>query len=232
MYPIFNHRVKQKQNLLLVLVFVPTLLTLKINISRKPGECEVFTLSSGVWRNIFSKLRSDLIFHYHTVVIDRFIYWFADCNDGLHMIISFDLSSEEFDEIYLPDKFARGYFEEFYPLNQLRESLVVLTCKRKVEKQVFKVWIMMENRSFTKLFTIRVPDGLVNKILGFRKNGQVIMEMITENDDDNHDDDDEKSYGLVVYEPCSEQINNLGIYGRHFLIFLNSYTDSLLLLDR
>lgn len=204
----------------------------KINDSRKLGEAEVFSLSSGVWRSVVSKLRNGLVFYNHPVVINRFIYWFVNFIDGFqsfHMIVSFDLTSVEFGEINLLVKLARGYYKDHYPLFKLRENLVVITLKVKGEKLVFKLWMMTDNgvsKSFTKLFTVRVQKRLVSHVLGFRKNNQVIMDSVTGNDDG-----DEISNGLVFYDPSSEQINNNGICGTCFQL-VNSYTESLLLLDR
>ncbi|KAI3745882.1 hypothetical protein L6452_08293 [Arctium lappa] len=38
-------------------------------------------------------------------------------------------------------------------------------------------------------------------------------------------------YALVVYEPCSEHIRDLGIRGNRFSFFGSFYTESLLLLN-
>ncbi|KAJ0567188.1 hypothetical protein HanIR_Chr06g0281931 [Helianthus annuus] len=60
----------------------------------------------------------------------------------------------------------------------------------------------------------------VDSMIGFRKNGQPIM-------------DHSKTRGfdgeLEVYEPCSKRINGLEIYGWAFM--MTFYTESLLLLN-
>ncbi|KAJ0906713.1 hypothetical protein HanRHA438_Chr07g0290431 [Helianthus annuus] len=72
--------------------------------------------------------------------------------------------------------------------------------------------------SFTKLFTVK--NGGVNSMIGFRKNGQLIMDRTKTHGYDG---------GLEVYDLCSERINGLGIYGSVFR--MSSYTESLLLLN-
>ena len=43
--------------------------------------------------------------------------------------------------------------------------------------------------------------------------------------------DSDTPCALVVYEPCSEHIKELGICGYRFSLYASSYTESLLLLD-
>ncbi|GJY03346.1 hypothetical protein Tco_0369286 [Tanacetum coccineum] len=43
--------------------------------------------------------------------------------------------------------------------------------------------------------------------------------------------DDEELAALEVYDPCSERISNLGIYGKKGSFFMDSYKETLLLLD-
>ncbi|KAJ0555457.1 hypothetical protein HanIR_Chr07g0302271 [Helianthus annuus] len=71
--------------------------------------------------------------------------------------------------------------------------------------------------SFTKLFTVN--DVQVNSMIGFRKNGQPIMDRTK-----THGYDGE----LEVYDLCSERINVLGIYGSLFrknsIISINGFS--------
>nr|GEV69008.1 cinnamoyl-CoA reductase 2-like [Tanacetum cinerariifolium] len=68
---------------------------------------------------------------------------------------------------------------------------------------------MEHDGSFTKLFIINTPDNLIRNILGFRKNGELVME--TEKD---FEIGSENGSALEVYESCSKCIKNLGIYGK------------------
>ncbi|GJW98385.1 hypothetical protein Tco_0180193 [Tanacetum coccineum] len=78
---------------------------------------------------------------------------------------------------------------------------------------------MEHDSSFRKLFSI---GARVNKILGFMESGEPIL-------------DCGNNYGqlttLVVYDPRSQQTKNLGISGEGRSFFMDSYNESLLLLD-
>ncbi|KAI3776471.1 hypothetical protein L1987_46256 [Smallanthus sonchifolius] len=95
------------------------------------------------------------------VVIDGFLYWLATdriitSDDGFmyyNLIISFDMISEEFREVNLPNSLAH---QSDYKLSisKLRESLVVLERG----EEATSVWMMEDGvpKSFTKLFTFNV----------------------------------------------------------------------------
>ncbi|GJX21740.1 F-box/LRR-repeat protein-like protein [Tanacetum coccineum] len=112
--------------------------------------------------------------------------------------------------------------------------------------------------SFTKLFNIKIPDSSSTMtLLGFRKSGQPIMETGKKDQDFaeefaqvNAEDfggfDEAKEFAesvefcdggaeefgaLEVYEPCSEQINDLGIKGEQGSLFMSPYKETLLLAD-
>ncbi|KAJ0555274.1 putative F-box domain-containing protein [Helianthus annuus] len=148
-----------------------------------PWQVEVYTLSSGTWGSIPTtnqpsdsiKLRLD------QVVINGFIYWLAIGNinismmtmefEGYNLIVSFDMASEKFMEISLPDTLARAPNCSL-SISKLKEYLVVVEMVREAEKRVYGIWMMEHGvpNSFTKLFTINSPDASIRAVLGFRKN--------------------------------------------------------------
>ncbi|KAJ0555264.1 putative F-box domain-containing protein [Helianthus annuus] len=193
---------------------------------------EVFTLSSGsgsgsgAWRSIPMNLPHKLYVFPHTpIVIDGVMHWaaydhFVQTDDVLHRrIISFDLTSEEFGEVDLPDGLARLARSRSLNISKLNQSLVVLDYHSSGDGAVCDVWMMLQNgvpkSSFTKLFTLKVRP---NSIIGFRKNGLPIMCQPHRLDGE-----------LQVYEPGSEHMIGLGIYG--WVFNMASYTESLLLLN-
>ncbi|KAI3725455.1 hypothetical protein L1987_65243 [Smallanthus sonchifolius] len=205
------------------------------SITHIPWQVEVFTLSTGAWRSPYgSNLpRKSIIFcRLQVVVIDRFLYWHATDTitmDGgfrsYHLIISFDMTSEEFGEINFPDSLVHNQSGYTLSISKLRESLVVLEYS--VEANVASVWIMGDGvlKSFTKLFTINVnaPNAFAR---GFRKSGEPIIEIV-------------KCYhgwfhvtSLVVFEPYSKHINHLGISGFACPSCVYPYMETLLLLDQ
>ncbi|GKD32594.1 putative F-box domain-containing protein [Tanacetum coccineum] len=95
------------------------------------------------------------------------------------------------------------------------------------------VWMMdFATKSFSKMFTVKVPGQLLyNGVLGFRKNGEVIIKA-----------KDDNKYGLAAYEPSSGRVKGIqihggikeyGNYGKYgTLVKVTPYMESLLLLDQ
>ncbi|MFS8006088.1 putative F-box domain-containing protein [Helianthus anomalus] len=181
------------------------------------SKAEVFTLSSRAWRSVpmnLSQYSSKCL--YKQVVIDGVIHWVAtNLITNNKMIISFDLTSEEFGEVDLPDSLAGS---RSLDISKLNESLHVLDYRGDA---VCYVWMMSKSdiskSSFTKLFSVKVPSF---SIIGFRNNGQLIMHQMHFHI---------RYRELEVYEPESKHKNGLGIYGSGFS--MASYTESLLLLN-
>ncbi|GKA83669.1 probable galacturonosyltransferase 7 isoform X2 [Tanacetum coccineum] len=196
-----------------------------------PWHVEVFRLSSGVWNVIPSDNLPRQTVSLKTlthVVIDKFIYWGAwektnaDHGESTlnHMVVSFDLVTEEFKVVNLRDTLTNKLFSGV-SISKLRGSLVV--CGYIVADEAFcSVWVMENNSSFRKLFTIGAPVYL-DKILGFKKNGEIIFKTRNEAE--------RLRAVLDVYDPRSQQIKNLGISGVDVSFFMGSYKESLLLLD-
>ncbi|KAJ0551533.1 putative F-box domain-containing protein [Helianthus annuus] len=201
-----------------------------VKITRINGwaDIEVFTLSTGAWRRLCSNLPRKSIRIENCelgVAVNGLLYWLAmdaDSAEYDNLIISYDMTSEEFREINLPHSI------EFPYINKLRESLVVL----EQDDPVIIVWMMEDGvtKSFTKLFAVNVyiPHPVFTKVVGFRKTGEPIIYI------------EEYNYGvgngiaerLVVYEPYTKRINTLGISERMSLGYVHSYMESLLLLDQ
>nr|GEY24637.1 hypothetical protein [Tanacetum cinerariifolium] len=135
-----------------------------------------------------------------------------------HLIMSFDLTSEEFTEVYLPQNLASSKTDVY--ISKLNESLVVL---EKNHASNANVLIMQDGdpKSFTHIFTINTPITSIRDVAGFRKNGEPLIvkkKGFKENE-------------LIVYEPNSKQINYTGIAGPFYEFFVAPYTQTLLLLD-
>jgi F-box interacting protein len=187
-------------------------------------KVEVFTLSSGVWRSISMNMQLPLkriTFNHNQVVVDGAIHWIAyDSLTGLFdMIVSFDSTSEEFEQLDLPDSLAH----ENLGIYKFKESLAVVDWDE--FEMVCDVWMMIKNgdlkSSFAKLFTVSCEDY---HIIGFRKNGQLVREHISE--------DDDSLTTLEVYDPSTKHISDLGICETYASFFrMPSYTESLLLLN-
>ncbi|GJV65095.1 probable galacturonosyltransferase 7 isoform X2 [Tanacetum coccineum] len=155
---------------------------------------EVFTLSSGVWNVIPSGN-----------LPRRPIQPNSSTNVEFKVV---DLSDNLTNELFLRVSFSK-----------LRGSLVVLGFIKVDEALCYGVWVMENDSSFRKLFTIGAP---ANKILGFRKNGEPIFE---------NEKESSPFTTLDVYDPCSQQMKNLRISRVVRSFFMGSYKESLLFLD-
>ncbi|GKD02210.1 putative F-box domain-containing protein [Tanacetum coccineum] len=207
-------------------------------LNKRDPIFEVFTLSTNAWRRLSKNLPRERIYftgnHFtgNQVAIDRFMYWIAyekiymDVGNRSwykrNLIVSFDMTSEEFTEVNLPGSLDVDPASNFNLYN-IGESLVVVHFKKEAGKRVHSVWKMMEHgasKSLTKLYTINTTDG-INHVHGFRKSGEPIAE--TKN---NHQKD------LFAYELDSKHLNYIGIFGNQYLFRVSSYFETLLLLDQ
>ncbi|KAJ0781551.1 putative F-box associated interaction domain-containing protein [Helianthus annuus] len=194
----------------------------------------VFTLSTGAWRrshNNPSRKSIRLSGLGSQVVVNGFLNWLATDTvvntDGgfgsYNPIVSFDMTSEEFREVNLPQSLAHRPRYKL-SISKLIESLVVLEHGVEANNSIFGVWMMEDGvpNSFTKLFTFNVNTPHAS-VRGFKKTGEPIIEII----------DNDHRRQLVVYEPCSKRINNhnIGFDAVNFSFFGYPYVDTLLLLD-
>ncbi|KAK1413556.1 hypothetical protein QVD17_35331 [Tagetes erecta] len=193
-----------------------------------PWQVEVFTLSTGAWRRPCNNLpRKSIRFSCDSEVVDGVLYWFADdvepgfsiCN----LIMSFDLTTEEFKEVKLPDSLARP--DKKLLISKRRECLIVLDYDEdEDELDVYDVWMMEDgiSNSFTKLFSVNGEMYPLASIHGFRKSGEPVFK-VSEGD---------KCGEVVVYEPYSEHFDELGIYVGRRAITVSPYVETLLLHDK
>ncbi|KAJ0451482.1 putative F-box associated interaction domain-containing protein [Helianthus annuus] len=196
----------------------PKILKITHTTSLSPWQIEVFTLSTRAWRSLSSgNFPRKSICISCQVVVDGCLYWLARDSitvDGTittyDLIISFDLTSEDFGEVNLPFRLADPHCN--LVMYKLRESLVVIKFSQKVHKQAHHVWMLEKDdvtKSFIKLYTItsHPPDVSIAYVRGFRKTGEPLTEVVLHSG---------STRILAAYEPYSKSITNLGINGRHF----------------
>ncbi|KAI3518048.1 hypothetical protein L1887_06399 [Cichorium endivia] len=208
-----------------------TLLFEKTSMASVPSVIEVFTSSSGSWKNFSSNLPNNSIkIRWPQVVIDRFIYWCASGNivaaDGgvsrKNRILSFDMTNQEFGVVDLPESLLYQSDLNMF-ISKVRESLAVLEYGPNIMKRNCTVWVLDHDvpNLFTKLFTINTPYSSINT-LAFTKSGEAIVEA---------KDYYKEAAALVVYQPCSGHVNHIGHNANSGLFFVGSYMETLLLLD-
>ena len=217
---------------------------LNISIEYRPGKnntftdttwrVDIFRLSSGAWKSLSINLprRTVVLAENYDqdnaqAVIDRFIYWLAfDRISRSNLIISFDMISEIFTEIRLPDNLAVNHnLHNELSLRKFNGSLVVLEdIYHYFDVPEYGVW-MMENgdlKSFIKLYTITAKE--IVDVFGFRKSGEVLIEAAKRFSS-------EEDSELLVYDPKSEHVDFTGISAKESSFFVSAYTETLLLLD-
>ncbi|XP_071735679.1 putative F-box protein At5g62660 [Rutidosis leptorrhynchoides] len=171
-----------------------------------PSQVEVFNLSSGSWRSLSMNVpRQSIKLSWKQVCIDNFIYWLAiditfegQTMQKKNLILSFDMTSEDFTEIDPPNN--QAYLDGFLDISKVRTSLLVLESKY-AELGNYCVWRMEHGipNSFTKLFVINSPSESL-RVHDFRKTGEPIIRMVDKNDEQS---------AVCVYNPESEEISDI-----------------------
>lgn len=198
---------------------------------------KVSTLGCGGWRSISVNLDlpNSPTFKPDQVVIDGVIYWVVYNGTLRNMIISFDLESEEFGEVELPNGLARPRIE--LTVFKRKDSLAMVTYD--FPALDLDVWMMrkIDGAKYlcTKVYTYKwaAMDNMAG-IMGFRKNGEPIRQRVYYTDDDINEDDDGIGTRLEAYEPYAERITKLGVGSEEgcYLFTVTSYTESLFLLNQ
>ncbi|KAK1426184.1 hypothetical protein QVD17_14853 [Tagetes erecta] len=150
---------------------------------KRISHVEVFTLSTRTWRSSYSNLPPKFIYYLDPAVdVDGFLYWQADdMIASTNVIISFDLTSEEFRQVNLPDKLAREDCH-LVSTSKIRECLVVSHHDVEGDDFVISVWLMEGGleKSFSKLYSVNVSATRHTGVRGFRRNGEPIIDVVKE----------------------------------------------------
>ncbi|XP_059661225.1 F-box/kelch-repeat protein At3g06240-like isoform X1 [Cornus florida] len=186
-------------------------------------EVDVYELSTGVWRSSGSAAPPYYtnMGHWSHVFVNGASHWVAfepGVEQNRNLILSFDMGSEVFIEMILPDSVA-NVCKLNLSIALFGESLSLFHYDDNIwsTDKSCCIWVMKEygvEGSWTKLFTVDL--GGINKVLGFRKTGEVLVE---------------KSDGeLVSYDPKSEDEVEIGICSYKSSLHLDTYMESLVLL--
>ncbi|GKC85748.1 putative pentatricopeptide repeat-containing protein [Tanacetum coccineum] len=190
----------------------PKLVKVSVDEITSMWVVEVFTLSTRVWKTVYmgAPFKSCGLTWFH-VFVNGVIYFrgygdvYLDQGNIYNLVISFDLKSEKFGEVCLPQRLVRT---RDLNVTKVDESLGFLEYYNEGGMTVCGVWKREDgaNKMFTKIYTIKVEGKSVyDSVVGFRNNGEVVMEL---------DDDNYKESRIEVYEPLSGHINDVGINGK------------------
>ncbi|XP_059629888.1 F-box protein At3g07870-like [Cornus florida] len=142
-------------------------------------EVDIFSLSTGTWRNITHLGPPHTIYDRSPqAYLKGAAHWLAydrkSMNNLQHLIVSFHMGDEEFGEIMAPgcifyDKGGNVRVAEF------RESLSLIVGRW--DKGTCCIWVMKEygmSESWTNLFNIDVSGESINCLVGFTGKGGVL----------------------------------------------------------
>ncbi|CAL5336273.1 unnamed protein product [Camellia sinensis] len=179
-------------------------------------------LSIGTWRTVNTIAPSyNLMECVSHAFVNRACHWigFEAMTKEIrrYLILSFNISTEVFREIKLPDCVS-NVFRLIASVAVYEESICLFHYDRDwgYPSKNCDIWVMKEYgvvESWTKLFTI---DFGISKAVGFRKNGEFLAE--------------DKEGKLVTYDFKIRQIVYLGIHGLKQSFHLENYMESLVLL--
>ncbi|XP_050212205.1 putative F-box protein At3g17490 [Mercurialis annua] len=167
---------------------------------------ELFELGSNVWRTITFKSLNYLVVGCSCAYLNGITHWFAQLYNGIAiktMITSFDLSSEAFEDIMLPNALAKLTNHLSLSLTVYRQSLAVICYETldMVNCNYLKcsIWVMKEYgalESWTKLFTIDLENrGGFKLVLGFQGNGGILI--------------DKSDADVASYDPQTQRMTQL-----------------------
>ncbi|XP_059657554.1 F-box/kelch-repeat protein At3g06240-like [Cornus florida] len=182
-------------------------------------EVDIYSLKEGCWRLISPAGDIPIIpFDVSNASVNGVIHWL--CGDRCPCIVSFNLGSEEFSLIELPRSLVQRLIVPVHRLSigVFQDSLCVLhnDC---VEEGVASIWVMKQYgvvESWTNVFNLD-SDGDFVKVLGLRRNGEVLLTK------------DEELFSVDI---DTRNLKSLGISGDDAAFCVNTYTESLVLINK
>ena len=163
-----------------------------VRISRSPfsapvssHEIEVYTLSSDSWRSVGTTLTTDVLFYDKNYplpipLVNGALHWMSciveEENHRRRMIMAFDVNSEKFKRLALPDGSTdENIFQTF--LSSFKGKLAFITWARSEQRGTqYSIWVMKEYgvvESWIKLFV--VPFERVAHCSAFMEYGSLLV---------------------------------------------------------
>jgi F-box interacting protein len=191
-----------------------------------PPLVEIYTLRTGEWRSVTAPAPPCFISLSYLsnlslpVFLNGKVHWFAVTpqHQGAirrNVIVTFGMEDEAFGEMGMP-KSLEGVDNLDFFVTLVDGLLAVLP--RGGATEFHSLWVMKKYgvpESWTKLFHIETGEGF-ERVIGFTKNGEVLLTK------------DEKMFS---YEPSSQRTLDLHISGEIVFFALDTYVESLVLLN-
>lgn len=188
-----------------------------------PPQAEIFSVGTGAWRQVSGidiKLRI-LEFMWCQVLLRGVVHWLGyepidDDRSSRSSILAFNIGSEVFSEVMLPDVLAKEAVMSLCLFSN-GGSLSVVKYSSASDIEACDVWIMKEygvKESWSKMYRIDLNKGF-ERVVGFR-NDEALLAY--------------QGMDLVACNLETGRTSNLGIHGTPRSFYIDNYVESLLLL--
>lgn len=189
-------------------------------------QVEIYSLKADCWRRIPSvppiPTELDCRLLPKSICFNGFVYWIVKHKNGgiPNSILSFDMATEEFHRLMLPDCLVYTDTPSPLCLGVVKESLSVFHCRPDGEKQLCDTWALKMG-SWVRLNTIVLPlHGKITRSLSLLDYKLLLVRQI----------EGLEHSSVALFDPELEHIEDIGIeVGSHW-VYADSYTESLLLL--
>ncbi|XP_017983735.1 PREDICTED: F-box protein At3g07870 [Theobroma cacao] len=171
-------------------------------------QVELYSLKSDSWKEISVPEAHPYASPLFNNYVNGSYYWQATGNSD-YLILSFDMANENFSTLPLPT-FGGSLAQYYLQLLDFNGSLGAIVYPREGTEKSIDLWVM--NGSWTRQFSIESVSG-VERPLGFWKNGELFLES------SNHE--------LVLFDPATRELKNLGIHAYQNTMQLIAYVESL-----
>ncbi|XP_027153035.1 F-box/kelch-repeat protein At3g23880-like [Coffea eugenioides] len=190
-----------------------------------PPKVEIFALSVGNWREIDVDVPENWVVEYFwtQAFVRGKVHWTAYRmnmereNGKENLIMLFDLSTEVFEELLLPDALVDESPVDLCTL-ACKDSVAVLHYDRRVWSGSCSIWLMQEYgnfKSWSNMYNV-VCEGGLGIVLSFGKDGDILLS--------------ERNGALVSHDPRTQKSKHLEIWGTKDSSFVDTYSESLSLL--
>ncbi|XP_074317989.1 F-box/kelch-repeat protein At3g06240-like [Silene latifolia] len=202
-------------------------------------QVEVFSLKSGCWR-VIGVGPCFGIKPYYNGYTPRFfngsVYWVVSSYSPDEYVLRFDMSTEIFETIQLPEVLKlseSGYIQGLYIQASERMLTLIKSNYSDYESRICSTcsaWILKEDgvgKSWTKIFDFDIaklrPRGMP-MAFSFRKNGEIIMVK------SNHQSYVEEENVVFSIDPVTQSEATLrNVNAKHHSFYLSTYVESMVL---
>ncbi|XVF04139.1 hypothetical protein REPUB_Repub05bG0056200 [Reevesia pubescens] len=200
---------------------------MKKDVLDECNEIELYSLERNCWE-ILAPLRYNLHYDDFVVFVNGVVHWiaFERVNDGgrsrcRFLLLGFDMSNDVFKEIMLPESLSNLRERSHMYVRPYGELSSITVIEWACLYEESNIWVMKKYgvvETWSKMYSFGIiGPGLMPMVLGFKKNGGLILRIYGNNQ-------------VVSHDPESSEINYFGI--PKFCGNVISYMESLVLLDQ